>query len=102
MIDYTAEIEIELALPIWDIGDETPKYITVDVWLCCTHHYVPAFTNGPPELCYPAEMAEFEFDHFSIRGRNFGWAEFRAIFGEAFTDDIFEAACDEAVGTGDF
>lgn len=37
--------------------------------------YVPAYTSGPPESCYPEEGSESEWEVLDMSGRRAPWLE---------------------------
>ncbi len=93
-------------------ADPELLYLDVNITVRCTHKSVPAFTNGPPELCYPSEAAEFEFEGCMMTIKNdddhalvtteMKWEELVEFFGETNALKLLDAAEDKANESGEF
>lgn len=76
-MSYIAEIEHRVA--------GIPCIIGVTYY----EEYIPAFVNGPPDSCYPAEGGTGEWKILDRRGRPAPWLERKLTAAEE--DDINEA-----------
>jgi len=99
--DFNAEVPLAVSLEDTSDGDD---YYPISVWvgLTCTSRSRKGFINGPPEVCYPPEGAEFRVDHFAIGEATLTCPEFQRIFGEPLMNEVYEEAHNQAQDCGRF